>query len=80
MEAENRQTEIRRLELERCQALAEYHKAADKLDYIDYQLFKLKKRNHGLLSVKGGDKNGKKGSGHQHQPDIQKRLNEEVTL
>ena len=43
MQKENRQMELRRLERERCQAMAEYHKAAEKLDYIDYQLFVLKK-------------------------------------
>ena len=31
MERENRQNEIRRLEQERCQALREYHEAAEKL-------------------------------------------------
>jgi|GEM_PF-3710444 len=61
MKTENRQTEIRRLERERCQALAEYHKAAEKLDYIDYRLFNLKKENRempGSSSGKGGDYNG----------------------
>lgn len=43
MEKENRQKEIRRLERERCKALREYHKVAEKLDQIDYQLFELKK-------------------------------------
>ena len=45
MERENRQNEIRRLERERCQALRDYHEAAEKLDQIDYQLFELKKEN-----------------------------------
>lgn len=45
MEKENRQNEIRRLERERCQALRDYHKAAEKLDQIDYQLFELKREN-----------------------------------
>lgn len=39
MKNEDRKIEIRRLERERCLALAEYHKAAEKLDFIDYQLF-----------------------------------------
>ncbi len=43
MQTENKQIELRRLERERCQAMEEYHKAAEKLDYIDYQLFVLKK-------------------------------------
>ena len=43
MQTENKQMELRRLERERCQAMAEYHKAAEKLDYIDSQLFVLKK-------------------------------------
>ena len=43
MQTEKKQNELRRLERERCQALEEYHKAAEKLDYIDYQLFVLKK-------------------------------------
>ena len=45
MEKENRQNEIRRLERERCQALREYHEAAEKLDQIDYQLCELKREN-----------------------------------
>ena len=45
MEKENRQNEIRRLERERCQALRDYHEAAEKLDQIDYQLFELKKED-----------------------------------
>ena len=45
MERENRQNEIRRLEQKRCQALREYHEAAEKLDQIDYQLFELKREN-----------------------------------
>lgn len=43
MQTEKKQNELRRQERERCQALEEYHKAAEKLDYIDYQLFVLKK-------------------------------------
>lgn len=43
MQTEKKQNELRRLERERCQALEEYHKAAEKLDYIDYQLFVLKR-------------------------------------
>ena len=43
MQKEKKLIELRRLERERCQAMAEYHKAAEKLDYIDYQLFVLKK-------------------------------------
>ena len=44
MDNVNRQFEIRTLERERRQALDEYHKAAEKLDYIDYQLFQLRKQ------------------------------------
>ena len=43
MQTEKKQNELRQLERERCQALEEYHKAAEKLDYIDYQLFVLKR-------------------------------------
>ena len=45
MEREKRINEIRRLERERCQALRDYHEAAEKLDQIDYQLFELKKED-----------------------------------
>lgn len=58
MKNEDRKIEIRRLERERCLALAEYHKAAEKLDFIDYQLFKLKKKNReisGYCLGKGGN-------------------------
>jgi len=34
---------IRELEKERCRALDAYHRAAEKLDELDYRLFQLKK-------------------------------------
>ena len=44
MEKEKTLKQIRLLEQERCRVLKEYHEVAQKLDYIDYQLHKLKQQ------------------------------------
>ena len=44
MDQESRKIKIQKLEKERSRVMAEYHEVAQKLDYIDYQLHKLKKQ------------------------------------
>ena len=44
MEKESIKTQIDKLERERYQVMKDYHKIAQELDYIDYQLFRLKKQ------------------------------------